>query len=254
MKLNWSIRKEIKIGAALTALVLLIAFSERQQGAIVCNAIVVELDNIHENYYLDEKDVMRLVESGGTSLKGTAIGRLSLREIEARIRSDKHVREAELYGDLKGNLMVHVELRRPIARLIDDNGPDGYISEEGIIMGVSEKFNSRVPLVSGPYVSRLMETGDLNATEEGVTLLAMIRSINEDPFWRAQIAQMDMNSKGEIKIYPQITGQIVEFGTAEGYEDKLHKLMVFYKEILPQKGWTKYERVNLKYNGQIIAE
>jgi cell division protein FtsQ len=30
--------------------------------------------------------------------------------------------------------------------------------------------------------------------------------------------------------------------------------MIFYKEILPQRGWTRYERVNLEYDGQIIAE
>ena len=65
---------------------------------------------------------------------------------------------------------------------------------------------------------------------------------------------MDINANGEITIYPQVTGQIVEFGTPDGYEDKLRKLMVFYKEVLPQKGWTRYEKVNLKYEGQVIAQ
>ena len=37
-------------------------------------------------------------------------------------------------------------------------------------------------------------------------------------------------------------------------QHKLAKLMTFYKEVLPQKGWTKYQRVNLKYEGQVIAE
>jgi len=40
----------------------------------------------------------------------------------------------------------------------------------------------------------------------------------------------------------------------ETIEEKFRKLMVFYKEILPQKGWTRYERVNLKYEGQVVAE
>lgn len=30
--------------------------------------------------------------------------------------------------------------------------------------------------------------------------------------------------------------------------------MIFYKEILPTRGWTRYERVSLEYEGQIIAE
>jgi len=51
-----------------------------------------------------------------------------------------------------------------------------------------------------------------------------------------------------------VTGQRVEFGKAENIEEKFKKLMIFYKEILPQRGWTKYERVNLEYEGQVIAE
>ena len=82
----------------------------------------------------------------------------------------------------------------------------------------------------------------------------MIEFITEDPFWKAQITQMDINQKGDITIYPQVTGQVVEFGSPANYEQKFSKLMVFYKEVLPQRGWTKYERVNLKYDGQVIAQ
>jgi cell division protein FtsQ len=84
--------------------------------------------------------------------------------------------------------------------------------------------------------------------------MQMIEFINDDPFWKAQIAQMDINSEGKINIYPQVTGQRVEFGKPENFEVKFRKLMVFYKEILPQRGWTKYERVNLEYEGQVVAE
>jgi cell division protein FtsQ len=82
----------------------------------------------------------------------------------------------------------------------------------------------------------------------------MIHFVNESQFWKAQVAQLDINSQGDIILYPQVTGQLVEFGTSENFEEKFRKLMVFYKEILPQKGWTRYERVNLKYEGQVIAE
>jgi cell division protein FtsQ len=46
----------------------------------------------------------------------------------------------------------------------------------------------------------------------------------------------------------------VQFGKPEDFESKFTKLMIFYKEILPQRGWTRYERVNLEYDGQIVAE
>ena len=254
MKWKLNIRREIKVATSLLAISFLIAFSERKQGGSVCKDIVIELDNLHENHFLDEADVMRLVEGSGQSIKGVGIDRIDLKTIENKIKYDKHILDAELFGDLKGNLIVNVELRRPIARIVQSDAPDAYIAEDGVIMPVSEKYSSRVILISGPFVKQLLEEEDLTKSEEGLQLKEMIEFINEDDFWKAQIAQLDINGSGKITIYPQVTGQRVEFGKAENYEMKFKKLMIFYKEILPQRGWTKYERVNLEYEGQIIAE
>ncbi|CAN5327501.1 hypothetical protein BH09BAC3_BH09BAC3_28660 [soil metagenome] len=254
MKLNLNIRKEIKIAVALIGLSFLIAFSERKQSNALCKDIVVEIENINDNHFLDEADILRLVETSGESIRGTSIARINLKAIEKKLKYDKHIKEAELYGDLKGNLIVSVEMRRPIARIVQEDAPDAYISEEGIVMSTSEKFTTRVMIISGRYVKQMLEKGDMMKFDEGKKLMEMIEFINEDRFWKAQIAQMDINNHGEINIYPQVTGQLVEFGTTENFESKFKKLMVFYKEVLPQKGWTKYERVNLKYEGQVIAE
>lgn len=249
-----TIRKEVKVAVAILGLSFLIAFSEKKQAGSVCNNVVVELDNLHENHFLDEADIMKLIDGSGLPTKGTSIDRINLKEIESKIKYDKHILDAELFGDLKGNLVVNVELRRPIARIVQQDAPDAYIAEDGVIMPVSEKFASRVMLVSGPFVKDMLEKGDLNATEEGKKVLEMIRFVNADKFWKAQVAQLDINSAGKIMIYPQVTGQKVEFGYASDIETKFKKLMIFYKEILPQRGWTRYERVNLEFEGQVIAE
>jgi cell division protein FtsQ len=253
MKANFSIRKEIKIAVVLLGLSFLIAFSERKRGGAVCKDIVIELDNLNENHFLDEADVLQLVEGSGEPIKGVGISRIKLKEIEKKLKYDKHILDAELFGDLKGNLIVNVELRRPIARIVQNDAPDAYIAEDGVVMPVSEKYTSRVVLISGA-VKQLLESEDLNKSEEGKQLLEMIEYINEDKFWKAQVAQLDIAKNGKISIYPQVTGQLVEFGKPESIEVKFNKLMVFYKEILPTRGWTRYERVNLEYEGQVIAE
>ncbi len=253
MKTKFSIRKEIKVAVAILGLFFLIAFSERKQGGAVCKDIVVELDNLSENHFLDEADVLHLVEGSGEPVKGVGINRIKLKEIEKKLKYDKHILDAELFGDLKGNLIVNVELRRPIARIVQNDAPDAYIAEDGVIMPVSEKYTARVVLISGA-VKHLLESEDLNRTEEGKQLMAMIEFINDDPFWKAQVAQLDIQKNGKVVIYPQVTGQLVEFGKPENLEVKFKKLMVFYKEILPTRGWTRYERVNLEYEGQVVAE
>jgi cell division protein FtsQ len=250
---KFNIRKEIKIGMVLLGLSFLIAFAERKQGGSVCKNISVEINNLNENHFLDEADVLQLVEGSGETIKGIGIDRINLKQIEKKLKYDKHILDAELFGDLKGNLIVNVELRRPIARIVQKDAPDAYIAEDGVIMPVSEKYTSRVVLISG-YVKALLESEDLNKTEEGKQLMEMIEYVNADRFWSAQVAQLDIERDGKINIFPQVTGQRVEFGRAENIETKFKKLMIFYKEILPTRGWTKYERVNLEYEGQVIAE
>lgn len=253
MKMKFNIRKEIKITVVLIGLSFLIAFSERKRGGSVCKDIVVELDNLNENHFLDEADVMQLVEGSGQPVKGVGIDRIKLKEIEKKLKYDKHILDAELFGDLKGNLIVNVELRRPIARIVQNDAPDAYIAEDGVVMPVSDKYTSRVVLISGA-VKHLLESEDLNKSEEGKQLMEMIEFINGDKFWKAQVAQLDISRDDKVVIFPQVTGQRVEFGKAENIEVKFKKLMIFYKEILPTRGWTRYERVNLEYEGQVVAE
>ena len=254
MKWKLNIKKEIQVAAALIGVCCLIAFSERKQGSWICHNIVIDLDNDAENHFLDEADVLRLVGTGHSTLIGTNINSIDLKALEKKLKYDRHILDAELYGDLKGNLIVEVELRRPIARIVREDAPDAYIAEDGMIMSVSEKYTSRVVLISGPFTSKLVAAGNMYQLEEGKQIMEMMDFINDEPFWKSQVAQMDIDNSGDITIYPQVTGQRIEFGKPEMVEDKFRKLMIFYKEILPTKGWTKYERVNLKYEGQIVAE
>ena len=254
MKVKFNIKRELKIGAALAVLFFFIGFSERKQGMVAVKDIIIKVENANENQFIDEQDVVELMQLDQENLKGVSLDHLNMKEIEKRIKSNRFIEDAELYSDLKGNLIVKTTLRRPIARIVRNDGPDGYIAEDGTVMPVSDKFTTRVVLMSGAYSRLLLQTENLNKSEEGKQLMELLRLIREDEFWRAQIAQLDIDSKVRVNLFPQIGGQLIEFGKPENLELKLKKLRIFYKEILPQKGWNAYERVNLEYEGQIIAE
>ncbi len=254
MKFKINIKREIKIVAAVLIVGGIIAFTERRQGSASIKDITVKVKNDHENHFLDEDDIVGLMELKKDNLKGASLDRVNMKEVEKKILRDPFVKDAQLYTDLKGNLVVSAELRRPIARIVRNDGPDGYISEDGMIMPVSDQFTSRVILISGSYVKQILGQNKLGATESGVQLMELINTIREDEFWNAQIAQLDIDSKMRITIYPQVGDERIEFGKPENVEKKLKKLMIFYKEILPRMGWNKYDRVNLEYEGQIVAE
>jgi cell division protein FtsQ len=254
MKFKINLRREIKILAVLVVLFGLIAFTERMKGEVTVSAIQISMDNIHENHYLDEMDIMKLMHINPENLKGASLSKLNFSDIEQRIRQSPFIRDAELYSDLKGNLMVKVSLRRPIARMVQNPGPDAYIAEDGTIMPVSEKFFSRVLLISGSFIPKLIKLDNILEIEEGRQLMLMLNTIREDQFWNAQIAQIDIDNKVKTILFPQVGDETIEFGKPENLNTKFRKLEIFYKEILPRVGWNKYDRINLEYEGQIVAE
>lgn len=254
MKVKINIKRELKIVGVLVVLFGLIAFAERMKGDVAVRDIQIKLDNVHENHFLEEEDIVDLMEFDHARLMGSSVDKLNFKEMENKIRIDPYVQDAEVYSDLKGNLTVKATLRRPVARIVRNDGPDGYIADDGTIMPVSEKFTTRVILLSGSFVRQLLKQQNMNDIEQGRQLMSMLQTINEDEFWKAQITELEIDNKGRITFFPQVGDERIEFGTPENQEVKFKKLMVFYKEIVPRVGWNKYNRVNLEYEGQIVAE
>lgn len=254
MRFNFNINRNARLMAALLVVAAMIAFTEGRQERIVIGDVRVKMDNIHDNHFLDEKDILSLMDVDLLSMRGAKFSAVNMREVEQRIRKQPFIHDAQLYSDLKGNIIVRASLRRPIARIVRNDGPDGYIAEDGTVMPVSEKFTSRVVLIGGPFVTTLLKQRNLNQSEEGKLLMQVIKTIRSDEFWAAQIAQLNIDSKMRITMLPQVGNERIEFGKPERIEQKFDKLMIFYKEILPRMGWNKYSRVNLEYVGQIVAE
>lgn len=254
MSFKFNIKREIMVVAIVVTLFGLIAFTERMKGEVTVSAIKIELDNIHDNHYLEEKDILRLMRLDINNLRGAKLSQLNFSEIEQRIRQSPYVRNAELFSDLKGNLMVNVTLRRPVARMVQSKGPDAYIGEDGTIMPVSGRFSSRVILISGEMVPKILPLDNIHELEGGEELMHMLEQIRNDPFWKAQIAQVDINEKARTILYMQVGDESIEFGKPEDVDTKLRKLKIFYKEIFPRVGWNKYDRINVEYQGQVVAE
>lgn len=254
MKLKFNVKRELKIVAALLVVLVFIAFTERKHEEFAIRDVVVKIENGVDNHFLDESDVLGLMRVDVENIRGAKTSDINLKAIEAKIKKDPFIKQADLYTDLKGNLIASIALRRPIARIIRADGPDGYIAEDGTVMPVSEKFTARVLLISGAYTRKILEQSNINSTEEGAELLKLIRVLKEDDFWNAQIAQMDIDAKGRLTLFPQVGDERIEFGRTDNQSAKLKKLKIYYKEIVPKAGWNKYKRVSLQYDGQIVAE
>lgn len=250
---NSRTKRILTISALVIVFFVAIGFSGKRHHDKTINEVIVKIENQEDNYFIDNLEIISLLNADNTDyVLGLRLGQLDLKELENRVLQHPFVKDVEVFKDLKGNLMVDVYQTKPIARVINPDGEDHYVSVDGDILPVSNKFTARVPLVQLADQSLLDTT--LIATEEGQKVFEFIEYVQSDEFWSAQVAHISVDQNMEVSILPQVTKQIVEFGPIEDIDEKFKKLKIFYKKILPGKGWNYYETVSLKYKDQIVAK
>lgn len=231
-----------------------IGFVEKQQADMVCRAINISIDNQLGNYFIDEKDVMDIVTNDDDEkVIGSSFSGINLKHIEQKLEYHEFIYNAEVHKDLKGNLNVKVFQTRPVARIAYAGKADKYINHLGEIIPVSAKYTSRVMLVSG-YVSQHLQGSNLWESDYGRKFMTLVEYINADSFWKAMVAQLEIDNRGNVKIYTQVGKQVLDFGQPENLESKFKRLNIFYDKILPSKGWNTYETVSVKFENQIVCE
>lgn len=246
------ISKYLKILITVVLIASAIGFVGKQSGEKLCRDILVNIKEQHDNFFVDRDKVLALMTNDfNQNFTGLPLMHIDLEELEHRILANPYVREVQVYKDMKGYIIADVTLRRPVARLLKED-EDLYIDQDGNLFPTSDQFTSRVLLLGGEGIIKMM-AGNKHEKLAG-SMLGMIRFINDHEFWSKQISQIEMDNKGYLTMWPQVTKQWIEFGTIENYEKKFKKLKIFYDQILPRKGWNSYERVNVEYKDQIICE
>ena len=236
-------------GAVLLSLMI---FSQIKNDERKVEELLVEVMDEEGNYFTDDREVIDLMTDKSTEfVLGVKMGALEPKKLEQRVETNPFVRDAQVYRDLKGNLQVKVEQSKPIARLFTNGQKDRYIDSEGRVLPVNARHTARVPLLETEFVFGWEDMFVSTYSEQVFDLLLHIES---DAFWKAQIAQVLIKKNGEVELLPQVTKQTIVFGRPDRLDEKFGRLMTFYKEILPKKGWNTYQKVNIKFKNQIICE
>ena len=202
-----------------------------------------------ENKFLDRYQIESLITEKMN--KDSIIKNANI--IEKNILANPFVKEIKLYQDLSNKLIVDLVQYQPIARLVSENKKDFYIDLHGNIFPTSTKFSERVLLIhTADNIN--FDLKNINSTDYGKKIFTMINYIINDIFLSKIISEIDINNNKNIIIYPQVSKQKIIFGYPEQIDVKFDKLMLFYKKILPAKGWNTYKTVNLKFKNQIICD
>ena len=219
---------------------IFISFINKKENNLIFNVT-------SENSFLNKQDIFDLTKD---MINDSSI--IDLNNLEKKIKSNKFIKEIEIYNNLNNVININVNQFKPYARLINNKGDDYYIDNVGDIFPVSNKYSERVLLIFFKNY-KYTDEKNINFFQNGNKIFKLINYINNNDFYKKQISQLNVNEDGEIIMIPQITKQKIYFGNTDNIDIKFKKLELFYKNILPTKGWNYYESVNLKYRNQIVC-
>ncbi len=241
--------------ALIGVMVFLWGFALKRQQSRVVNSIRINIENEAENHFVDADEIEKAISVGQNNLVYMRwMDSVSLARLENRIQKIEFVKKAEVSLDLNGNLMVEVKLVKPVARVVAGGSEyDRYIGTEGEVLPTSEKYASKVITIDGPGSRKLAYAG-FTADSSCRAILDLLKLIQEDKFWKAQITHMYIAKDQQITLYTQVGGQEIEFGPASDPELKFEKLMAFYEKIIPARGWNAYKKVSVKFRNQIVCQ
>ena len=202
--------------------------------------------------FVDRKELSDILTSAGAGkTSNKPIVSFDLRRLESTLEKNVWIRDAQLFFDNNGILRVNVIEREPIARVFTTDGNSFYIDSSGVQLPLPGKLPARLPVFTGYPSPKVRLHG------QDSLLITRIRALGgfilQDPFWMAQIAQVDITAARNFDLIPMIGNHVIGFGDGADYQQKFHRLFLFYKEVLVRTGFSKYSRIDVSFAGQVIG-
>ncbi len=230
--------------------VVLLGAAMQKKNHKVCKEVKIEITGAEEHMFIDEKDVLNILNASG-EIVGKDIASITLRQMEEELETNAWVKNAELFFDNQQVLMVSIEERQPTARIFTTQGSSFYLDTAGVRLPLSEKISARVPVFTNfSSDKKVMSAGDSLLLKDVIKLGNFIMA---DSFWMAQIAQVDVQPNATFEIIPVIGDHVVAIGSADDLENKFNRLYTFYKEAWMQNGINKYEKLDVQFANQVVA-
>lgn len=193
--------------------------------------------------FVSSAEVRSLLNEWGLDDTDRPVSSIDLQQIEDRLNGIDNIEHAmvERLGNRK--VRVTVTPMQPVARVFD--GPTSYyINGAGKRLTANHRFRLDVPVI----------TGHFDATHPASELIPLVKHIGSDQQWNAIVAQISVDRRSrDVILVPMIRGHVINLGDTADIAEKLDRVMLMYRKVLPLKGWDYYDTLSVKWQGQVVA-
>jgi cell division protein FtsQ len=249
-----SVRKILQV--ALTAVVgtccviAMVSASKIEGDRQLKSLPVVHIKNDRKYQFIEQREIMDLaIYNRNVDILGTPVSRIDVHGIEQAIKADPWVADAQAFIDIDRVMHIYVTQRVPVVRLFKRDGTSCYMDSTLHTMPLSRNYTYYTMVVTN-----VPATGD-DSAGMGVKkqIAKLVRSIEVDSFWSAQVSQIVIDSAGLFELVPVLGNQQILFGDTTGIDQKFDNLFLFYTKVLNRIGWDKYEVLDVRFNNQVVA-
>ena len=170
------------------------------------------------------------------------MGDINASDIEEALKVSPYLENADIVKCQNGKVFIRVSQLVPVMRVFD--GEDSYyLNKAGKRMAATTYYHCDVPVVQGHFTRKYPAT----------RLLPLIDYVENDSLLHSLVTMFQVRDTNNIILVPNISGHVVNIGNADGFDNKFAKLKLFYREVLPKRGWNTYDTISVKWNHQIVA-
>jgi cell division protein FtsQ len=250
--MNQRLKKILRNIVFLLSIPLLISafvFAQKSTDKDVCKGL--DIDIVHTDLsFVTENDIIDIVEKAGVRPDASFINGIHLTEVEKALQDNKWIKSANAYIGSDQILYVTVDQKRPVIRIVENDNSDYayYLDAQSNPIELSAQYSPSLPVVTTPSLSYSQKDNQLKSD-----LVSLSQFIQEDSFWNAAIAQINVRTDGMIDLIPSIGHQVILIGTIEGLENKMSRLLTFYQQGMQTVNWDVYDEIDLRFAGQVVC-
>lgn len=226
----------------LAVLVFLLSFSANRYANKKLENMEIQIDREEGRKFLNDSLVMSLLNTKTHPTQDLPMGAIQVSYLENLLLSNPFVRHAKVYKSIDGQLKVKVDQKRPILRINNGVDEEYYLGEDLKRIPLSNLYSAQVLLVGGAIDSA-----------DYLALKNLSEIVMADKLLKKHIIAVKKQAPNSFNLLVNKGDYIIEFGELNNIEQKFDNLKLFYDQYLGKVGLSYYEKINLKFNNQIVA-
>lgn len=207
-----------------------------------CRLVTVIIDNADSTQFVTPKGVTQELAKLGFKVVGKPMWQIDADRIEQALQRSEYLEKAECVKGTDGVLIIRASQLVPVLRVFDGD-QSYYVNRYGKRMSATASYHADVPIVQGHFTDKYPAT----------RLLPLVQYVEDDSLLHSLVTMYTMRDSNNIFIVPSIYGHVVNIGDCDNFEAKFRKLKLFYRKVLPAKGWENYDTISVKWDHQVVA-